>query len=442
MVKNTKNSCVVWIFFVPLQSKMQTVVKNTARLFSANVIAQALGLIVYPILTRMYSPEDFGVFNHYTSVCGILVTLSTLELYNAVVLPKSDREAFSIVRVACLPMMALVVLLALTIPFKETLTGWLQMPDLSRFYWLLPISVLAGGMWNLLNYWYIRRNAYARISGYQLSQASFTSGYKLLFGFSGWTTWGLIVSSVAAQICSLGLSLSLSWKKHLRPLFTTNDTDEHYSLADTWRKYRNFPRYSFPRSIVNYVFGQLPVLVLAPVFGTRLIGFWGMALLLAFTPISTITRSLYQSLYEYTTAKVHARQHIASYFYRFARLVLLISVPGFTALYFILPWLTGLLLGDEWTTTGQYIRWMLPWLLCSLLTASTGFIADIFFRQKIGLYFELLMALLRTAGVIAGVVLNSFEIAIIGYSIGSAVACGAQFVWLLSLVRGYEKSLE
>ena len=35
-------------------------VRNFTKLLSANVVAQVIGLVVYPILTRMYAPEDLG----------------------------------------------------------------------------------------------------------------------------------------------------------------------------------------------------------------------------------------------------------------------------------------------------------------------------------------------------------------------------------------------
>ena len=67
-------------------------VRNFTKLLSANVVAQVIGLVVYPILTRMYAPEDFGLMNLFLSISGILVILSTAEYYNAIVLPKKDTE--------------------------------------------------------------------------------------------------------------------------------------------------------------------------------------------------------------------------------------------------------------------------------------------------------------------------------------------------------------
>lgn len=69
-------------------------VRNFSKLLSANVVAQVIGLVVYPILTRMYAPEDFGLLNLFLSIGGVLTILATAEYYNAIVLPKKNRKAF------------------------------------------------------------------------------------------------------------------------------------------------------------------------------------------------------------------------------------------------------------------------------------------------------------------------------------------------------------
>ena len=81
---------------------------------------------------------------------------------------------------------------------------------------------------------------------------------------------------------------------------------------------------------------------------------------------------------------------------------------------------------------------MLPWLLCSILTASTGFLADIFFKQQIGFAFEILTAILRTAAVVIGIWREDFTLAIICYAIGTAISILAQYIWLFSLIKRYD----
>ena len=246
---------------------------------------------------------------------------------------------------------------------------------------------------------------------------------------------GMIYSVVFAPCLAL---LMTAWKS-LISLFKRK-----YNSREIWataKKYRNFPLYSLPRSFVNMLAGQLPVLLLTPLFGSQYVGWWSMALLLGFMPISMVSKSIYQVLYQYTTERVNSHLLIGSFFRRFTLIVLMVGIPLFGVLYWFMPDLTLLFLGEGWDNTGVYLRWMLPWLLSSVLTSSTGFLSDIFFRQKIGFAFEILTALLRTIGVIIGVVVKDFSISIIGYVLGSCLAVTAQYIWLLTLTIRYDAQI-
>ena len=86
-------------------------VRNFTKLLSANVVAQVIGLLVYPILTRIYAPEDFGLLNLFLSIGGVLTILSTAEYYYAIVLPKNQKDAISVLYVGlgCLLFVSLLI---------------------------------------------------------------------------------------------------------------------------------------------------------------------------------------------------------------------------------------------------------------------------------------------------------------------------------------------
>lgn len=330
----------------------------------------------------------------------------------------------------------MVGLIGITVCFSHEIATIFKSPKLADYYWMMPILVFVLGGWNILNYWYIRCARYDSVSAYQLSQSILSAGGKLGFGYAGQLSGGMIYSTVLAPALSLLLSLLRS-RKIVANLATFSWT----KTIETARKYRNLPFYSLPRSFINMLAGQLPVLLLTPVFGSKYVGWWSMALLLGFIPISVITKSVYQIMYQYTTERVNNNLPIYTYFQRFTLLVLAIGIPFFGILCYLMPDLILLFLGEGWDETGLYLRWMLPWLLCSLLTSSTGFLADIFFKQKLGLGFEILTATLRTIGVVLGVLYANFTLSIIGYALGSAIAVIAQYVWLLSLARKYDTTI-
>ena len=414
-----------------------SLVRNAGKLLTANVVAQAIGLLVYPLLTRIYAPEDFGLLNLFLSIGGVAVLLATGNYHNAIVLPKREESARALVHVCALIIAATTAFILLTVPFARPIAGLFKSPDLASYYWLLPFYVLLASAWNVLNYWYVRNKAYGRISGYQISQSLFSASYKSGFGLCGWTTGGLIYASVLSPICSLGISLFCSARQYLRPLTQFNWSACKQAAVE----YVKFPKFSLPHSVLNYVAGQLPVLLLTPLFSAREVGFWSMAMLLSFAPITLITNALHQVFFQRTTEQVNARQPIARFYRKFTITFLAIVIPVFVGLWFVLPSLTRWLLGDEWYVSGEYIRWLLPWLVCVFLCASTGYLFDVFSKQKHGLYFEIAISIARLIGLGIGIYYQSFDLAIACYAIASALVNGLQYIWLMVLVRRYEKSL-
>ena len=70
--------------------------RNILTLMTGTAIAQAIPIAISPILTRLYSPEDFGVFALYMGVVSIGGILATGRYEMSVMLPKKDSDAMKI----------------------------------------------------------------------------------------------------------------------------------------------------------------------------------------------------------------------------------------------------------------------------------------------------------------------------------------------------------
>lgn len=406
-------------------------VHNSAKLLSANVYAQAIGLAVYPILTRLYTPENFGVLNLFLSIGSLFILLATLDYQQAIVLPKEEKHGIAIVHLCLLITLSVAGVVLLSVPFAGKIAALFKTPALADWYMLLPIYILVMAGWNILSYWYIRHAEYNRNSGYQVTQSSLGAGMKIGLGYAGWLQGGMILSSVCAPTVALLTSCALAWRKHIRPLL-------HYrrdEVAEVARTYRKFPMYSFPSSMLNMLSAQLPVLILTPIFGNAEIGLFSMAILLGFAPLSMVSKTLSQTLYQHTVDLLHHNRDIRPTFRTFGIWALGIIVPSFAIVWWILPMLTSLLLGDAWVPTGHILRWMLPWLAANVLTACTGFLAGIYFKQNIELLFEVVLIVLRLGAIFSGIYTARFDTFVILYSMVSFAVATAHYIWLMMLVR-------
>lgn len=411
--------------------------RNFAKLFSANVVAQLVGLLLYPVLTRIYSPEDFGLLNLFLSIGGILALFSTAEYQYAIVLPKEEYKVKGITQVGFLVLFSVTAIVLLSVPFSKPIATLFKAPELASWYGLMPLYVLFSGGWVLLNFYYTRQKAFGRISAYQVSQSVLNAGAKLGFGLGHCLRGGLILSTVFSAMVAVCVSVVRSWRNGLKDLFRV-DTSVCCAVA---REYANFPKYSLPKALVNNVSSSLPAFLLTPFFGLTELGFWAMAFTLAFRPVNMVATSFYQVLFQNVADKVNKDESIRPLILRFLKRTWVVIVPCFVCLYFVLPWLTEWLLGGtQWRATGEYIRLMLPWFACNVVGAALEFVVDVFRKQRMSLYIEVASVCLRLLGLLVGVWLQSFYYAVLGYCVASALVNLSQIVWYVCLVGNYERN--
>ena len=411
--------------------------RNVGKLFSANVIAQVIGILIYPILTRIYTPDDFGLMGLFASLAGILVIISTANYQEAIPLPKDEKYGIGAFHVGLVFLMVITGLLFVTIPFGGSIAELFNEPLLARWYWLLPVYVLLGGLWLLLNNWYIRTKKFASTARYQIWLTITSTGSKVGLGYVHPSAGGLIWSSIFGNFIALVVSVIRNWKQSLRQLTNFDKSACLYVI----RKYKNFPLFSLPQCLINQASGQLPIWFLIPVFGAEKIGLWNMAILLSFTPINLISRAINQVFYQNFANKLNNGLSFRHFYLRFFAFSSLILIPLFLALWFVLPQLTQFILGVEWRETGEYIRWFLPWLFLSVINSGINFMPNLFFKQKMALALEIVLFVLRLVGVIAAIITNNFIVGVAGFALASFITNLIQLIWYISLIQRYERDL-
>ena len=414
---------------------MKENVVNIGKLLSANVVAQVIGILVYPLLTRLYGAEDFGLLNLFLSIGGILSLLSTGEYGSAILLPQRTSESAGVVRVGLRVLGVWLLFIALSIPFSAPIANLFGAPELSCYWWLLVPYVGALGSWTLYNAWLTRHRQFGRVSGYQLNQSTTGVLTKLLFGWLGWLRSGLIVSSVVSPLIALVTSIGLS-----RGLFRGLWVHSEESLWRLAKRYRRFPLFSMPRALLNNLSGNLPALILTPYFGLTEMGFFAMAMTLSFRPITMITSSIHQVLFERVAQSVREGENVWLWLKKRWLQMAAVVVPLMIGLAVIMPWLVGRFLGSGWSETAVLIRYMMPWLTCVFLIAPLAFLSEVFGRQRLFLIIEIIYFVLRVLSMIIGIWIDSFSWAIILMSISGTVVLLTQLVLYIYFLRRYELS--
>ena len=404
--------------------------KNFAKLFSANVIAQLIGIVIYPILTRIYLPEDFGLLNLFLSIGGVLTILATAEYHNSVLLPETDSKAIACVWVCVVVALLVSAVSALSIPFAPYLESMFNIQHLSICLIFLPVYVLFMALWNVLNMWYTRQGAFNAVCGYQLSKSSLSASLKWLFSLFSVSSAVLIFASVVGTVVPFVANLFAHWKRNCCLLSVKwND------IRSAAIQYANFPKFTLPQTLVNYVSGNISIFVLSPYFSMAEVGFYSMAQTLAFQPICMISASVYQVLFNKLTQMKKSSQMIAPFVRGFIGRLSLVVIPFFVILFFIVQPVCSFLLGDVWVRSGVFIQIMLPWIAMSLITGCLSFIPDVYGFQKQAMFIEVVYFILRLLALGYGVFCNDIVLAVGLNSAIASVVFVCQIYWYYSICR-------
>lgn len=70
-----------------------TVVSSVFILTTGTALAQLLAALASPVLTRLYSPKEFGLLSAYIAILSLISLYGTLQYENAITIPKEDSDA-------------------------------------------------------------------------------------------------------------------------------------------------------------------------------------------------------------------------------------------------------------------------------------------------------------------------------------------------------------
>lgn len=135
-------------------------------------IGRAIGVLSIPILTRIYTPDDYGVLSVFTALVFMLVPVLTLRYVTAVPLPRQEGTAMNLMVLSAVLMLASVLFFTLVLLFfAEPLLSLISMEALAPWWWLIVLGMLATACYEIMTAWGTRRRGYRTIARTQVVQS-------------------------------------------------------------------------------------------------------------------------------------------------------------------------------------------------------------------------------------------------------------------------------
>lgn len=407
-------------------------------MLGGNVLAQVIALAAYFILMRIFSPDDYGLYNIFYSYIEVLIILSTLKYELAVVVADDDREANDLAGLT-LRINTLVSLLLLTIVLVLWLTGMLpgNFAQLGWMVLLIPPMVFFCGTSRVYGALFNRMHRYRSIAVNETVNAGTGALLKIALGLLGMLQAGMPVGTVAGRAIA-----NITYRLKLRQLGRTPSFHGDRTAAfSVMRKHRNFPFFVASKDFINSLSYNLPFLWLALYFDRAEVGLFALALTFTFRPANLLNTAIEKVYYARTAEGVRQGESVGRMISRMLLVVNAIALPVCILAWFAAEPVFSFCFGGRWAGCGVYVRALLPWIFLSLSATPLTFISNVFSTQRIEFYFYLVLLALRVAAIAIGVSAGGFLLAIRLYAAAGALISASLLMWYLWQVRRYERSL-
>jgi O-antigen/teichoic acid export membrane protein len=114
--------------------------RNLSIVMSGTALAQVISFAMMPIISRLFTAEDFGVFGTFQSILGIASAGITLQYIQAIVLPKEKKDAINVFFVSTLSVALIaMILFAISALLQNQVLDVIHLPAI----WYVYLAILA-----------------------------------------------------------------------------------------------------------------------------------------------------------------------------------------------------------------------------------------------------------------------------------------------------------
>jgi len=393
-------------------------VRNIATLMTGTALAQAIPIAISPILTRLYSPEDFGIFALYMAIVSIASVAVTGRYEMAILLPKKDGDAFNVVVLAMgLSCTVSGLLFLMMVLFNQSLAELLGAPSLSRWLYWVPVSTLLVGIYQSLNYWVNRKGHYRRLAVSRVTQSGSSALVQLGGGYTGSGAAGLVGGQLIGQALSSIVLGKLIYREDRAEVGKITKP----RLMAMARKYSDFPKYLIAAHGINIASSQMPVILLGMLFNTATAGFYTLTQRVMGAPMSLIAGAIGDVFRQEASHSYIQQGSCKDIYQKTLKRLLLIAAPLSVLFFFAAPWVFGFVFGPAWHVSGEYAQILTPVLFFGFVVSPLSSMFMIAERQQVDLAWQVCFFAAVGGSFFIGMLFSSAKVSLMAFSLAYSV---------------------
>ncbi len=400
-----------------------------AVLTGGTAIAQLITFGGSPILSRIFTEEEYGSYGIYTSVISYFLVIGALRLEQAIILPKSDDEAKSIAKWA-------IRLNTYTSSGASVLSVFaVFIFDLSYYLLLLGPTVFFMGLINIYYNYSVRIKSFSYNSKAKIWISLMVVFVSIVLGYFNFGDYGLILGMLSGQLIGGAyLYTVLNKKLYIEKAIL--------SWKELKKKYGQFIFINTPNALFDLTESAGIVLLLGVFFDKSNVGAYFFAFRILKLPLGLIGTSIFQVFYKEASELYGKRESIFPLFKKLTFKLGLYSFPIFLGLFYFSEDLFAIVFGKEWTEAGRFAGYFAPWFWLNFIASTISCIPIIVNKQNLAFMVSIFNTVIRLLIILITGFYYSFEVLIITLAIVQPIIMTMNNFWYYYLAKNFGQPKE
>jgi O-antigen/teichoic acid export membrane protein len=329
----------------------------------------------------------------YISVVSTVAVAASLRLEIAIPIAEADRDAAALMVISFASILLvcfLLMILALTL--SEQISGWLAIPAIYKYLWLVPIGVFLLSSYSVTQYWAARFRRFELIARTKVSQAFVGSTVMLASGWLGLAPLGLLIGKSLTEGAGGGVLFRNVIKKDKSLFYGMNLP----KLKAVFKENLAYPKYSTVESFANVAGYQMPIVMIASQAGSEA-GQLFLAMQVVFIPMTLMGTAVSQ-VYLSRAPNEMREGRLGIFTKGLMKNLAVVGVPSLFIIGALAPIMFSLVFGSDWGRAGEIVRILLPWVAIQFVVSPVSMALHVTGHQRLAMALQCLGLLLRLGG--------------------------------------------
>lgn len=389
--------------------------KSIILVIGGTVFAQLINIITSPIITRIYTPDEYGIFTVFTSLLTIF-SFSSFKYEMGIPIADNDEKAYNLLSLSLIVLIGFTVLVTMILVFFG---NWglslFDAESLFSYRFIIPIGIFLYGVHKILIQWMYRKKNFKLISRTTITQNIAGNGAKIGLGLIGIGPLGLLIGKILNESASI-ISLSYDFISKNKGFVKKVNFN---SIKWCSKRYIDFPRYQAPSALFLHLRNQLPVIFITSLYGSAAVGLYGLANTIVKLPMTLVGNSIMNVFYSEVAST--GRKNPMKIRRLGKKLMMQLIILGFVPFIILFIWgpsLFAFVFGSNWLEAGIYARILSIYVYSNLVFSPISRVFEVFEKQRAKMFIDITsLILVILIFTLAKIVSLSSHVTIIVYSI-------------------------